>query len=526
MLEKEDVKHIELENKKKQLAIIKASNELLYESKEKAMEFLKGRKSESAKISFDIDKAIKENEERARTLYNVSEEELYGTEYGEVSDEWKKKYNERLKYRNLNDEELHKKDIAVVGEKENNDGIKRRKRRTSSDKTKNVEIKNEDLMLATKVVDDKQIELRKEENDKLLQKMLVNKNSKEEKDKKVKEELLGEKSITTEISRSEEKVEVKEKKENTDSKKVKYSFDLSSVPDYVQYDVIPLPSNGECYPEDSLLRCGKIPVSYLTASDENIIASPNIYRDGKLLDVILSRKILDKNIDYRELCVGDRDAIILWLRATSYGVEFPITATHPMTGKQYNVILNLSDFKYNKFKLKSDENGHFSYTTKNGKEIKFKYFTYDEEELLKKKVTEEIINTHKFEILNNLTKIVDASKSLDISKENMGLITEDIEEIKTIIGDDVPDNFEYSYPNVVTEQMILHTYSIDGNTDREFIKNYIENMRTIDAKSYRDYFLENKPGVDFNFTVDVPESDGGGSFTTFLKFDDTVFLNF
>ena len=108
----------------------------------------------------------------------------------------------------------------------------------------------------------------------------------------------------------------------------------------------------------------------------------------------------------------------------------------------------------------------------------------------------------------------------------MGLITEDIEEIKTIIGDDVPDNFEYSYPNVVTEQMILHTYSIDGNTDREFIKNYIENMRTIDAKSYRDYFLENKPGVDFNFTVDVPESDGGGSFTTFLKFDDTVFLNF
>ena len=64
------------------------------------------------------------------------------------------------------------------------------------------------------------------------------------------------------------------------------------------------------------------------------------------------------------------------------------------------------------------------------------------------------------------------------------------------------------------------------NSDIEFIKNYIENMRTKDAMDYRNYFINNKPGVDFNFEVNIPESDGGGSFVSFLRIDDTIFINF
>ncbi len=46
------------------------------------------------------------------------------------------------------------------------------------------------------------------------------------------------------------------------------------------YDVIPLPSGGECYPN----KMGKVKVAYLTAYDENILVSPNLYRDNKVLD--------------------------------------------------------------------------------------------------------------------------------------------------------------------------------------------------------------------------------------------------
>ena len=50
-------------------------------------------------------------------------------------------------------------------------------------------------------------------------------------------------------------------------------------------------------------------------------------------------------------------------------------------------------------------------------------------------------------------------------------------------------------------------------------------MRSNDAYRYRNIYNENIPGVDFKLTVNVPESDGGGSFTTFLKLGNDVFLN-
>ena len=53
----------------------------------------------------------------------------------------------------------------------------------------------------------------------------------------------------------------------------------------VQYDVIQLPSNGQCYKN----KLDRVPVAYLTAYDENIITSPNLYKDGIVIDFLLSR---------------------------------------------------------------------------------------------------------------------------------------------------------------------------------------------------------------------------------------------
>ena len=76
------------------------------------------------------------------------------------------------------------------------------------------------------------------------------------------------------------------------------------------YEWVELPSKGQCYPANSPLRGGKVKVSYLTAMDENIINYPKMYKDGKLIDTILQRKIVDKNIDIHSLLRGDRDAIV------------------------------------------------------------------------------------------------------------------------------------------------------------------------------------------------------------------------
>ena len=50
-------------------------------------------------------------------------------------------------------------------------------------------------------------------------------------------------------------------------------------------------------------------------------------------------------------------------------------------------------------------------------------------------------------------------------------------------------------------------------------------MRSKDAFAYRTYVNDNTPGVNMKIKVNVPQSDGGGTFDTFLGIDDYVFGN-
>ena len=543
---------IQEEKRKRQMAILKASNELLRQAKETAMK----RNSDPIKradLEEHFAKAMDDNRAMGRSYLHATEEEIENTNFREVDPLYVEKYNERLQKKGLTDEELHRKDEATITTNKNKkhqkgESIPRRPRRgVKKDESEIVRIENEDeIMKSTMAKSDKEIEEHIKKNREYEQEMI-----KKSKDvfEKVKE-TVKEKSVANKIGVTNEeniervkvenstanevkqptKVQNTTVKETTSKKKkvenIKYDFDFSNIPNWVQYDVLPLPSNGMCYPVTSPLRCGRIPVAYLTAADENIIASPNVYRDGKLLDIILERKILDKRINVSDLSSGDRDAIILWLRATSYGEDFPISTTNPKTGKRYNVTIKLSQFGYNDFDLESDENGLFTYTTSNGDEIKFKFFTNEDEEELKNIITSQVTDTNKIDVLKNLNYITETLNRIEFSDEEKSMLVEDIDEIKDIVGTDISEVDEDVYPSTITEQMIMHTVSVNGNSDREFIKNYVENMRAKESMDYRNYFVDNKPGVDFNFNVNIPESDGGGSFATFLRIDDTIFINF
>ena len=541
------------EKRKRQMAIIKASNQMLNEAMEKALNNTSDPVKRS-ELKKRFDTAINENKEMAKTYLHATEQDVENSTYRDVDPHEVEKYNQRLNKLGITDEEVHRKEMATVTIGKNGEkSVPRRRRRGSKKDLGDDYVKldvEDELMKQTLVNDDSQIQKHIEENNEFENQM-----RKDGKDiiKKMQKDLAEEtmnKKINVEDNVQTERVEVNNKQEENTVKKeenneiktaevkktnkkvkkdgevLKYDFDFSSIPSYVQYDVLPLPSKGQCYPIDSPLRCGRIPVAYLTAADENIIASPNVYRDGKLLDIIVNRKVLDKRIDTNMLCSGDKDAIILWLRGTSYGDEFPISATNPENGKQYSLTINLSQFDYNEFDLEGDENGLFDYETNNGDLIKFKFFTNNDEEQLKKTITSQITNINKFDIIREITEITTLLNRINFTEEEVTMLNEDIEEIKDIVGNNLEENTENLYPNKINEEMFMHTVSINGNEDREFIKNYIENMRTKSAMDYRNYFINNVPGVDFNFTVNIPESDGGGSFSTFLRIEDTIFINF
>lgn len=526
-----DNTNIQEEKRLKQMAILKASNELLRQSKEKALNKITDplKKSE---IKRAFEKAINENYEEGESYLQANSNDIEQSTYRDVDKAYVEKYNNRLEKKGLTDEELHRKGVATVSQKEEKSGWKlnRRKRDVEAeDKAEIVRVANEDdIMQKTMVSNDKQIVEKKSDNEKKVKKAT-------KVDKLVENAVIEHRSqkIEREPNADSVKLDVEEQptakptknKTSKSSEQVTYDFDFSEIPAWVQYDVIPLPSNGECYPLESPLRCGRIPVAYLTAADENIIVSPNVYRDGKIIDIILERKILDKRIKVSDLVMGDRDAIVLWLRATSYGDDFPIAVTNPSNGKEYKLSIPLSQFKYLDFNLKGDDDGLFDYTTTDGNKIKFKYLNNDENEGIKRAIAEQFGNIDRIESLKILGDLSATLKRLDFSGDEREMIDEDIKELTKFAGKDVNMEVDDIYPESITKQMCLQTVSVNGNEDREYIEKFINNMRSGEALAYRTYFLSNKPGVDFNFTVEIPESDGGGSFATFLRIDDTIFIN-
>ena len=288
------------------------------------------------------------------------------------------------------------------------------------------------------------------------------------------------------------------------------------------FDIIPLPSKGECYKH----KIGKVSVAYLTAYDENMIVSPNLYRDNLILDYLLNEKIINNNIDPYDLTEGDRDAIILFLRANGYGAEYPITATDNETGVEFETIIDLSKLKFKDFDLVGDENGWFDFTLPVSKHvIKFKFLTHRdlmnldrineiENKKLKKGKLEEFVEIMDFYVDNE--KNIEKSELIKI-KQAIRVIDK--------WQDEIPEEEGLKYTHDITNKLTLSIMSIDGNTDRAFINDFVKKMNVKDSSALRKYINKNEPGIDYNIEITKPESLGGGSMSVFLQLDQFIFLN-
>lgn len=322
------------------------------------------------------------------------------------------------------------------------------------------------------------------------------------------------------LSKIQSTFEIKEEPKKTFKKED--FFDTKKIKE--QFDSIPLPSKGECYAN----KMSKVPVAYLTAYDENIIVSPNLYKDGSFLEYLLKAKILNPSVDSDDLLPGDRDAIILWLRATGYGNEFPVTVTDNETGKEFDTNIDLSKIEYKDFDLKGDENGWFKYTLPISKdEIKFSFLTYKQIKMLNKMEEDENISIKREELKAISDKIM-RFKREDLSNTINKQFGRRIDEaIKTL--DEWYDMIEVDniarISHSLTNRLIMTIKEINGITDKNFISEYVTKMNIRDSAALRKYITENEPGLNFEIEVERPKSLGGGSMKTFLNFDQFIFLN-
>ena len=286
------------------------------------------------------------------------------------------------------------------------------------------------------------------------------------------------------------------------------------------YDIIPLPSKGECYAN----KQGRIAVSYLTAMDENIIVSPNLYRDNMVLDIILKEKVRDPEIDPDDLLDGDRDAIILFLRSSAYGNMYSVTTTDPDTKEKFETQIDLSKIKYKDFTLTGDENGYFDFQLPMSKDnIKFRFLTHRDYVNLSKLDELEISRLRKSEIGRynaRLSYYLEEDETMTAGERKE--ITNAISRLKEW-GDKIEDD-GVKYSHRTTNELEMEIMSVNGNTDRKFIHDYVMSMPIKDSTAIRRYIVRNTPGVDYNFEIQKPESLGGGSMNVFLQFDQFIFL--
>jgi hypothetical protein len=227
------------------------------------------------------------------------------------------------------------------------------------------------------------------------------------------------------------------------------------------FDVIPLPSGGKLYK-----GIGKnIKVAYMSTADENILTSPNLLKSGKFLEILINRKILEPNLRYRDLVEGDRNAIMLWLRATGYGNMYPVEVEDEK-GVPFETDVDLNDIKTIELSKKPDSNGHFEFKLPiSGLVVKFKLLTVGEQDDIAERVEYEV------------------------------------------------DTLKLPINNTNTYTLAKQLVSVNGDTNPELIKSFSENMRVGDAKELREYIDSIDCGVDLRITVRTP---GGGSVTTFL----------
>ena len=113
----------------------------------------------------------------------------------------------------------------------------------------------------------------------------------------------------------------------------------------VPTEMVDLPSKGLLYPKDSPLAAGQIEIKYMTAREEDILTNANLLRQGLAIEKML-KSIIKTPINYEDLILGDRNAILIAARILAYGKDYAFNYFNPNTMESEVVNGDLQSVKY------------------------------------------------------------------------------------------------------------------------------------------------------------------------------------
>ena len=104
-----------------------------------------------------------------------------------------------------------------------------------------------------------------------------------------------------------------------------------------------------------------VKVRAITGYDEIVMSSPYLKQTGSAIEILLNNVILDSEIEYGDLLICDRDAILLFLRSITYGDEIEMDficteCSHESKGK-----FRISNIEAKEINIPPNENGEYEY---------------------------------------------------------------------------------------------------------------------------------------------------------------------
>jgi hypothetical protein len=206
------------------------------------------------------------------------------------------------------------------------------------------------------------------------------------------------------------------------------------------------------YPKESPLSSGKIEMKYMTAREEDILTNTNFIKNGTVIDKLLQSLIVT-SINYDELLIGDKNAILVAARILGYGQEYSFKYTNER-GQELEATVDLSTLKEKELDASLVKSGINEFTfslPKSGNVITFKLLTHGDE----KKIEAEIKGLQK----------VNPNGSYDVTTRLKYMIT-----------------------------------SINGDREIKAIRDFIDNyLLAPDARALREYYAKVQPDIEMKF---------------------------
>jgi len=218
---------------------------------------------------------------------------------------------------------------------------------------------------------------------------------------------------------------------------------------------VTLPSKGLLYSKDSPLSKGSIEMKYMTAREEDILTNQNFIQNGTVIDKLLESLIITP-IDYKDLLIGDKNALLIAARILGYGSDYEFS----YNGEEHTVDLTKIEDKELDPLLTSSGKNEFHFTLPTSKtKISFKLLTHGDE------------------------------KSINLELKGLKKINKD-------------SSYE------LTTRLKHIIISINGEYEKEKIRDFIDNkLLARDARSLRKKIADIQPDVDLSYDYEDNNGD-------------------